>query len=106
MRPAPGRATLAAMKTASPKQRVILDAAIDRSAAHGTLIAPSGEVHGWRELNTALDFCLGARSARVQLGLWTEKPLRRFRVCELEDGCERQSQSFVEGCHTMPVRRA
>ena len=49
------------MKTATPKQRLILDAAIDRSVIHGTLTAPSGDrrdFHGWLELNTALEATL------------------------------------------------
>ena len=49
------------MKTATPKQRLILDAAIDRSVIHGTLTAPSGDrrdFHGWLELNTALEAAL------------------------------------------------
>jgi len=61
VRLAPGSARLVAMKTATPKQRLILDAAIDRSVIHGTLTAPSGDrrdFHGWLELNTALEAAL------------------------------------------------
>ena len=56
------------MKTATPKQRLILDAAIDRSVIHGTLTAPSGgrrDFHGWLELNTALEAALDTRAVRV-----------------------------------------
>jgi len=45
----------------STPRRLILDAAIDRSVIHGTLIAPTGdrrEFHGWLELNTALEAML------------------------------------------------
>ena len=68
MRHAPGWARLVAMKTATPKQRLILDAAIDRSVIHGTLTAPSGdrrEFHGWLELNTALEATLDTRAGRA-----------------------------------------
>jgi hypothetical protein len=43
------------------KQRVILDAAIDRGVIRGTLTASSSErreFHGWLELNTALEAIL------------------------------------------------
>ena len=43
------------------KQRVILDAAIDRGVVRGTLTASSGErceLPGWLELNTALEAML------------------------------------------------
>ena len=68
MRLAPGWARLVAMKTATPKQRLILDAAIDRSVIHGTLTAPSGdrrEFHGWLELSTALEATLDTRAGRA-----------------------------------------
>ncbi len=68
MRHAPGPATLAAMKTATPKQRLILDAAIDGSVIRGTLTVPSGdrrEFHGWLELNTALEATLDTRADRA-----------------------------------------
>jgi hypothetical protein len=42
-------------------QRVILDAAIERSVIRGTLTANTGtrrEFHGWLELNTALGVIL------------------------------------------------
>ena len=61
MRHAPGQTTLVAMNTATPTQRLILDAAIDRSVIHGMLTAPSGDrrdFHGWLELNTALEAAL------------------------------------------------
>jgi hypothetical protein len=69
MRRARGGARLAAMKIATPKRRVTLDAAIDRFVIHGTLTAPSGDrpdFHGWLELNTALEGMLdtGADDAR------------------------------------------
>jgi hypothetical protein len=35
----------------------------------------------------------------------TASPKQRV-ILDAANGCERQSQSFVEGCHTMPVRRA
>ena len=57
------------MKTATPKQRLILDAAIDRSVIHGTLTAPSGDrrdFHGWLELNTALEAALDPRCSGVR----------------------------------------
>ena len=56
------------MKTATPRQRLILDAAIDRSVIHGTLTAPSGDrrdFHGWLELNTALEATLDTRADRA-----------------------------------------
>ena len=42
------------------RQRVILDAAIDRSVIRGTLTAAGEqrEFHGWLELNTALEAML------------------------------------------------
>jgi hypothetical protein len=46
------------MENTTRKQRVILDAAIDRSVIRGTLTAPTGErrdFHGWLELSTALE---------------------------------------------------
>ena len=61
MRDTPGRATLTPMNIATPKQRVIVDAAIDGSVIRGTLTAPSGErrdFHGWLELTTALEALL------------------------------------------------
>jgi hypothetical protein len=109
MRPAPGRATLAAMKITTSEQCVILDAAFDRPVIHGTLTAPSGaqrDLHGWLELNPALDFRMGAGPARVQFELGNEETLHRFPVPKLEDGCERQTQLFVEGSRAMPVQRA
>jgi len=57
MRLTPWGARLAAMN----KQRVILDAAIDRGVVRGTLTASSGErceLPGWLELNTALEAML------------------------------------------------
>ena len=68
MRHAPGRATLAAMKTATPKQRVIVDAAIENSVIRGTLTAPTRggrDFHGWLELNTALEATLDTRADRA-----------------------------------------
>jgi len=50
------------------KQRVILDAAIDRSVIHGRLTVPSGDrrdFHGWLELNTALEATLDTRADRA-----------------------------------------
>jgi hypothetical protein len=49
------------MKVATTKQRVIADGAIDRSAGRGTLMASCGDLrdlHGWLELNTALEAML------------------------------------------------
>jgi hypothetical protein len=60
MRDTPGRATLAAMT----KQRVNLDATLDRAVIRGTLTAHTGdrrEFHGWLELNTALEAMLSTR---------------------------------------------
>jgi hypothetical protein len=68
MRRAPDQARLTAMNTATPKQRVILDAAIDRSVIRGVLTAPTGgqrEFHGWLELNTALETILGAAAGHA-----------------------------------------
>jgi hypothetical protein len=68
MRHAPGHATLIAMNTATPTQRLILDAAIDRSVIHGRLTATSGDrrdFHGWLELNTALEATLDPRADRA-----------------------------------------
>jgi len=50
------------------KQRVILDAAIERSVIRGTLTGPTGErreFHGWLELNTALEALLGLQAGRA-----------------------------------------
>ena len=49
------------MEITNRTRRVILDAAIDRSAIRGTLTAPTGErrdFHGWLELSTALETIL------------------------------------------------
>jgi hypothetical protein len=57
MRVPPAAATLSGVT----KQRVILDAAIERSVIRGTLTAATGErreFHGWLELNTALEAIL------------------------------------------------
>ena len=46
------------MKFATPKQRVVLDAAIDRSVIRGTVIAAAverREFDGWLEFSTALE---------------------------------------------------
>lgn len=56
------------MKTATPKQRLIVDAAIDGSVIRGTLTAASGDrrdFHGWLELSTALEAALNTREARA-----------------------------------------
>ena len=69
MRHAPGETTLVAMNTATPTQRLILDAAIDRSVIHGTLTAPSGDrraFYGWLELNTALEATLDTCAVRAR----------------------------------------
>ena len=52
------------------KQRVILDAAIDRSVIHGRLTVPSGDrrdFHGWLELNTALEAILDLQAERARI---------------------------------------
>jgi hypothetical protein len=67
MRDRAGRATLAAMKNAAPRQRLTLDAAIDRSVIQGTLTASTGarrDFHGWLELSTALEAILDTRAGR------------------------------------------
>jgi hypothetical protein len=49
------------------EQRVILDAAIERSVIRGTLTTPTGErreLPGWLELNTALQAILDAGADR------------------------------------------
>jgi hypothetical protein len=49
------------MQIATPKQRLILDAAIDCSVIRGTLTAPTGhqrDFHGWLELSTLLEAML------------------------------------------------
>jgi hypothetical protein len=49
------------------RQRVILDAAIDRGVIRGTLTANSGErreFHGWLELNTALEILMSRQNRR------------------------------------------
>lgn len=59
------------MQIATPTQRLILDAAIERSVIRGTLTAPSGErreFHGWLELSTALEAMLGAGGERASSG--------------------------------------
>lgn len=69
MRDRSPRATLAAMQFTTPRQRAILDAAIDGSVIRGTLTAPSGErreFHGWLELHTALETMLHASCDRDQ----------------------------------------
>jgi hypothetical protein len=56
------------MNTATPTQRLILDAAIDGSVIHGTLTTPFGDrrdFHGWLELNTALEATLDPRAERA-----------------------------------------
>ena len=68
MRDRSGSGDTGCMQRTTPKQRVILDAAIDRSVIHGTLTAPSGgrrDFHGWLELNTALEATLDARAGRA-----------------------------------------
>jgi hypothetical protein len=53
------------MQIATPKQRVILDAAIDCSVIRGTLTAPTRgrrDFHGWLELTTALEAMLDTRA--------------------------------------------
>lgn len=67
MRPAPAWPRIDAMDSTAPTRRLILDAAIDRSVISGTLTAPSGErrnVHGWLELNTALEAMLATSPER------------------------------------------
>jgi hypothetical protein len=67
MRPAPAWPRIDAMDTTAPTRRLILDTAIDRSVISGTLTAPSGErrdVHGWLELNTALEAMLATSPER------------------------------------------
>ena len=52
------------------KQRVILDAALDRSVIPGTVIAATGErreFHGWLELNTALEAILDPPAERAPI---------------------------------------
>ncbi len=68
MRDAPGETRLVVMNTSTLTQRLILDAAIDRSVIHGTLTAPYGDrrdFHGWLELNTALEATLDRRADRA-----------------------------------------
>jgi hypothetical protein len=58
------------MNTATPGQRVILDAAIDGSVIRGTLTAHSGArraFHGWLELNTALEAILDLHAERARI---------------------------------------
>ena len=55
------------MHITTPTQRVILDAAIERSVIRDTLTAPAGErreFHGWLELNTALEAILDLQAER------------------------------------------
>ena len=52
MRQARARATLDVMKIVTPRRRLTLGAAIDRSVIHGTLTAPTGDrrdFHGMTE---------------------------------------------------------
>jgi hypothetical protein len=51
------------------EQRVILDAAIERSVIRGTVTAATGErrdFHGWLELNTALEAILDLDAASAR----------------------------------------
>jgi hypothetical protein len=53
------------------KQRLALDAAIDRSVIRGTLGPPTGECrefHGWLERNAAFEAMLNASSAAAAAG--------------------------------------
>jgi hypothetical protein len=67
------------MKIVTPRQRVILDAAIEASVIRGTLTAPSGarrDFHGWLELSTALEAILGVSGTgapRGDAGSMTER---------------------------------
>ena len=97
------------MNTATPEQRVILDAAIDGSVVRGTLTAHAGarrDLHGSLELSPALYFCPGAEPARLELELWIEETLRRFRAGELEYKRERQTRLVVDRSRAMPARHA
>ena len=55
MRHAPGRLRLHAMKIATATQRVILDAAVDRSVIRGTLTAVHGVTFTAVPLGMAID---------------------------------------------------
>jgi len=69
------------MHTTTPTQRVILDAAIERSLIRGTLTAPAGdqqEFHGWLELNTALEAILDLQAERARI------PARAAAIDQLE----------------------
>jgi hypothetical protein len=49
-------------------QRLILDAALERSVIRGSLTAATGErreFHGWLELNTALEAMLATAAERT-----------------------------------------
>jgi len=64
------------------RQRVILDAAIERSVIRGTLTATTGprsEFHGWLELNTALEAILdpGTNRAPIQDAYDIRTPMPR-----------------------------
>ena len=61
MRHLPAGAKLEPMKIATTRQRVILDAAIDRSVVHGALTAPTRDrpdCYGWLEINSTLSAML------------------------------------------------
>ena len=58
------------MEIATTRQRVVLEASLERSVIRGALTGPSGkrrDFHGWLELNTALEAILntGADGART-----------------------------------------
>ena len=64
------------------KQRVLLDAALERSVIRGTLTTATGErreFHGWLELNTALETILDLQAERAPIPASTPE-IDRFEV--------------------------
>jgi len=84
MRHTSGRVRLAGMT----KQRVILDAAIDRSVIHGRLTVPSGDrrdFHGWLELSTALETILDPEADHKRDSRAARSAITNLRFEEEED---------------------
>jgi hypothetical protein len=78
MRPPPAAAKLSDVT----RQRIIVDAAVERSVIRGALTAANGErreFHGWLELNTALEAILDL-DANPSRNVTTEKEQYPFHL--------------------------
>jgi hypothetical protein len=65
------------MTPVDKKQRVILEAEVERSVIRGTLVESTGnrrEFHGWLELNAALEAMLDAGAGRAPSSCSTTEP--------------------------------